>query len=496
MKVLISTSSLERARAALDVTGIPHDKAHIAAGIALMITLVAGIGVWMNRRLAALVQDFAVGLVAGLVLWAVFAGADNGLARWSDAPEVLSAPGSWNPQRWLQTNPSDPQAAARDLLRYPVLIAVSVGCLLMMIGYVLRAVVAAVFWEFQRIRRELTQHDASFRRRLSRRFKIGLAIIGISGAIVAFAVADRNGVFGGDGVLATRHGLRWTLSYAFPLSLLIGLAVTAMTAVELLAGKVLFGVQSGDLQDRLRTGMMFGPLMAIALLPLVVVPTVFLHRMSYLQLTTMPPGGALRMIRSMEPRLVPADSLPLVSDIALDRKVFAYDSSHVDLLADRGLDIYPTREEWSGPQAPELTVLRVLRMARHENVGRVETVVGLWPEQQVCGNLTIEVPWPDFLDTEPHWESQEYWERKCASRLMAQWLLAQTTQPAPEPVRQWSDKSGKFSTSARLLEVDGDSVVLEKEDGEHKVVEMSRLSQEDRDYVEKKKTELGETKRP
>ena len=56
--------------------------------------------------------------------------------------------------------------------------------------------------------------------------------------------------------------------------------------------------------------------------------------------------------------------------------------------------------------------------------------------------------------------------------------------------RKWSDKSGKFSVIAKLVAVEGTSVVLKrKETDESIAIPLSKLSQEDIDYlkiVEKK----------
>ncbi len=49
--------------------------------------------------------------------------------------------------------------------------------------------------------------------------------------------------------------------------------------------------------------------------------------------------------------------------------------------------------------------------------------------------------------------------------------------------RTWSSANGAYSVQAKLVEVTGDSVVLEKEDGQQITVEISRLSQTDQKYI-------------
>jgi hypothetical protein len=51
------------------------------------------------------------------------------------------------------------------------------------------------------------------------------------------------------------------------------------------------------------------------------------------------------------------------------------------------------------------------------------------------------------------------------------------------PIREFSDKTGKYKVSARLVRVDADAIVLEKESGGEITVEVSKLSRKDQAYV-------------
>ena len=50
---------------------------------------------------------------------------------------------------------------------------------------------------------------------------------------------------------------------------------------------------------------------------------------------------------------------------------------------------------------------------------------------------------------------------------------------APNPVRKWTDRTGKFAVNARLLKQDSERVVLEKEDGKTVEVPIAKLSEAD-----------------
>jgi hypothetical protein len=56
--------------------------------------------------------------------------------------------------------------------------------------------------------------------------------------------------------------------------------------------------------------------------------------------------------------------------------------------------------------------------------------------------------------------------------------------PAAREVRTWKDKSGKFSIRAELVESDGTTVKLKKEDGKVISVPVDRLSDQDRQFLE------------
>ncbi len=54
---------------------------------------------------------------------------------------------------------------------------------------------------------------------------------------------------------------------------------------------------------------------------------------------------------------------------------------------------------------------------------------------------------------------------------------------APQPLREWSDSTGRFTLDARFVRVDGMSVVLRLENGTIRRVELARLSKRDQEYV-------------
>ncbi len=63
-----------------------------------------------------------------------------------------------------------------------------------------------------------------------------------------------------------------------------------------------------------------------------------------------------------------------------------------------------------------------------------------------------------------------------------------TAQTVPDqPLRRFRDRSGRFEVQARLLEIAGDQIVLEKEDGTQIQVALGKLDPEDRDYVEQQR---------
>jgi hypothetical protein len=59
-----------------------------------------------------------------------------------------------------------------------------------------------------------------------------------------------------------------------------------------------------------------------------------------------------------------------------------------------------------------------------------------------------------------------------------------TSKPETEPVRLWTDSSGKFKINAKLLRVADGNVELQKDDGSVVKVPITRLSEADRRYVE------------
>jgi hypothetical protein len=61
---------------------------------------------------------------------------------------------------------------------------------------------------------------------------------------------------------------------------------------------------------------------------------------------------------------------------------------------------------------------------------------------------------------------------------------AESTAVADQPMRTFRDSSGKFDVEARLVEISGDEVVLEKEDGSRITVPIERLDDESRNYID------------
>lgn len=59
------------------------------------------------------------------------------------------------------------------------------------------------------------------------------------------------------------------------------------------------------------------------------------------------------------------------------------------------------------------------------------------------------------------------------------------------PMRTWVDNTGDYQVEARLVVITADSVRLLKENGRTTTVPMSRLSDEDRDYVEQMIAQIG-----
>lgn len=52
-------------------------------------------------------------------------------------------------------------------------------------------------------------------------------------------------------------------------------------------------------------------------------------------------------------------------------------------------------------------------------------------------------------------------------------------------IREWSDSSGKFSETAKLISSDGDTVVLKNDSGKNKNIPVDRLSIKDQEFVKK-----------
>lgn len=75
------------------------------------------------------------------------------------------------------------------------------------------------------------------------------------------------------------------------------------------------------------------------------------------------------------------------------------------------------------------------------------------------------------------------------------WLVAVTvlsglvTSLPAEEFRTWTDISGKFTVQARLVRIEQNLVILEREDGVKLAIQIDKLSPADRDYVEKNPTE-------
>ncbi|MEI8214150.1 MAG: SHD1 domain-containing protein [Planctomycetota bacterium] len=63
-------------------------------------------------------------------------------------------------------------------------------------------------------------------------------------------------------------------------------------------------------------------------------------------------------------------------------------------------------------------------------------------------------------------------------------LSKESAKPIADSFRNWSDTTGKFSVEAKLVKVTADSVQLEKADGQKITVPLSKLSVDDRNYLE------------
>lgn len=61
----------------------------------------------------------------------------------------------------------------------------------------------------------------------------------------------------------------------------------------------------------------------------------------------------------------------------------------------------------------------------------------------------------------------------------------------PLAERSWGSTSGKFNVIARMTEIDGDKVVLQKQNGETVKVEVSRLSAVDQNYIKRNRGKLS-----
>ncbi|MDX1924900.1 MAG: SHD1 domain-containing protein [Pirellulaceae bacterium] len=72
------------------------------------------------------------------------------------------------------------------------------------------------------------------------------------------------------------------------------------------------------------------------------------------------------------------------------------------------------------------------------------------------------------------------------SGILLQLIFLQTALPAEEPSRTWRDAAGKFSIDAKLIEVQADSVRLQKSNGDTINVPLAKLSETDRAYVKSK----------
>ncbi len=56
-------------------------------------------------------------------------------------------------------------------------------------------------------------------------------------------------------------------------------------------------------------------------------------------------------------------------------------------------------------------------------------------------------------------------------------------------LRTWTDSTGKFSLTAKLVSLDGDQVILERETGDKMTIPLAKLSKADQDYVATQKEE-------
>lgn len=87
--------------------------------------------------------------------------------------------------------------------------------------------------------------------------------------------------------------------------------------------------------------------------------------------------------------------------------------------------------------------------------------------------------------------------KSVASVFVFLWLgcVSAFAQRANEPVREWTDMTGKYTVQARLERIDVDQVVLRKTDGTVARVPINRLSQADREYVESRTNRPPENKK-
>lgn len=79
------------------------------------------------------------------------------------------------------------------------------------------------------------------------------------------------------------------------------------------------------------------------------------------------------------------------------------------------------------------------------------------------------------------------WIRWFCSTFLVLFLLLSCTScgqtPGNQPIRKWTDNSGKFSFQGQLVEIDEDQVVLKNKQGKTIRVDLNRLSQADREYL-------------
>ena len=112
-----------------------------------------------------------------------------------------------------------------------------------------------------------------------------------------------------------------------------------------------------------------------------------------------------------------------------------------------------------------------------------------------------------FFDREPTFQSRQNWAANCSAHHLLDWLEQQTTtseklrqhtevdespgqteDPPEPPFRIWHDDSGKKTVMAKLTKIGESRVTLTKEDGQTVEVALERLSQDDREYVEDRRS--------